>query len=62
MSTTPTDQPTEAPASGGMAIRHFRCPEQLWREFNAHARAEGVGAAEILRGLIRDYNARQRDL
>lgn len=51
MTTTPSTQ---------TKIRHVRVPDAVWLEAARNAEAEGMRISELVRDLLRDYNAGKR--
>jgi hypothetical protein len=50
-----------APASGHTPARHVRFPDSEWEAGNENAKRDGfTGISELLRQLLRDYNAGKR--
>lgn len=54
--------PVPAPAADTrMPARHVKCPDTVWLPATAQAKLEGYsGISDLVRDLLRDYNAGKR--
>lgn len=60
MSNAMTNTTTDRDSTGRTKIRHVRVPDVIWVDAARQAQTEGMTISELVRDLLRDYNAGKR--